>query len=93
MQGTYALGAVQKWDPNQIHLWTIATADGGIVGFDPSKIRLDAKNFKANNANATHGGFSVYQSGNSIMLQYVPEPGTLGLLALGTLALLGRRRR
>ncbi len=93
LQGTYALGAVQNWDPNQIHLWTIATADGGIVGFDPSKIRLDDKNFKANNAYATNGGFSVYQSGNSIMLQYVPEPGTLGLLALGTLALLGRRRR
>ncbi len=70
--------------------WTIATATGGITGFDAADFRLDTSGFGAD-----FGRFTIFRSGNDVVLGYVPEPSSLVLAALGALALgagLWRRR-
>jgi len=77
--------------------WTIATADGGIVGFDAGKFLLNTAGF----ANFFAGSFALSQSGNSITLNYtaptqtasMPEPAAATLVAFGGLAISLRRRR
>ena len=47
-------------------------------------------------ATLTGGTFAWSQSGNNVVLNYTsaaPEPGTIGLLLVGALGVLGRRRR
>ena len=47
-------------------------------------------------ATLTGGTFAWSQNGNDVVLNYAtaaPEPGTLGLLLVGALGLLNRRRR
>ena len=81
-----------NWDANKEYSWVIAHAGGALTIND-----LALLNTNMNTAGFTWGSaessWSLTQSGNDLVLNYmVPEPGTLGLLALGALALLGRRR-
>jgi hypothetical protein len=92
-EGTEA-GQAMSFNSGVAYTWTLATATGGITGFDPSRFTLDTSDF----ANGLAGGsFSLSQSGNDLLLHFtpVPEPSTYALLALGlgAVALAARRRR
>jgi hypothetical protein len=66
----------------QPYSWTIASATGGIAGFDPSVVAIDAAPFSG----LLGGGrLSLTQSGNDLVLNFtpVPEPSTCALLGLG----------
>ena len=78
---------IGAFDPSQDYAWPILSASGGIVGFNPAEIAIDASGF----ANSLNGGyFSVAQSGNSLELVYtVPEPASIALLAAAAIALVG----
>jgi autotransporter-associated beta strand protein len=86
-------GLALNFNSGNPYTWTLATAAGGITGFDPARFTLDTSSF----ANPLAGGsFSLSQSGNSLLLSFtpVPEPSTYALLALGLgLAGLVARRR
>jgi hypothetical protein len=80
--------------------WTLASASGGITGFEASDflVNLEASNGTAGFGNNTNGGtFSVSQSGNDLVLTFtaasVPEPSTVLLGGSGILLLLLHRRR
>ena len=85
--------ALDNFDPDAPAAWVIATATSGTVNnFDLEAFEIDASQFEQNNENK--GGFYVSRSGGDLMLNYVPEPGTAGVLMLAaTSALLGRHRR
>jgi autotransporter-associated beta strand protein len=68
--------------------WAILTTTGGINGFDAAAWQIDASGF----TNPATGTWSVSQSGNDLVLSYIPEPGAALLGGLGLLALLHRRR-
>ncbi len=92
-EGTEATEAM-SFNSGVPYTWTLATATGGITGFDPSRFTIDTTDF----ANGLAGGsFSLSQSGNDLFLHFtpVPEPSTYALLALGlgAVALAARRRR
>ncbi len=76
--------------------WTILTTTTGITGFDASYWTINTGNFTST-PTAT-GTWSIAQSGNNLILNYVavPEPATIALLASGV-AIVGyiraRRRR
>ncbi|MBI4663782.1 MAG: autotransporter-associated beta strand repeat-containing protein [Verrucomicrobia bacterium] len=66
-------GQLGDFDGLQNYAWTIATASGGIIGFDPLKFNLDASAFQ----NELSGGsFGITQSRNDLNLTFsaVPEP-------------------
>jgi hypothetical protein len=91
-----APGPAQHFDDTQNYSWQIASASGGIVGFNPADFQIDTSGF----ANDLGGGqFAVAQNGNGVYLDFVssvPEPGTLALLLAGSLGLFGavvHRRR
>ncbi len=72
----------------QVEFWVIATASGGISGFNPDNFDLNTDAFQNG-----FGGFQITQAGNSIVLGHVPEPSTLLLLLLALVSsLLGRSR-
>jgi autotransporter-associated beta strand protein len=76
-----APGLLQDFVATNPYTWRIATATGGITGFDASRFVLDASGF----LNPTTGSFSVSQSGNDLFLNYVPvpEPNAASILILG----------
>jgi len=91
-----AAGLVADFDATQNHAYTIATATGGITGFDASDFSILTDHF----INDLQGGaWSLHSDGYNLNLAFtasaVPEPSTyaalLGLAALG-LALWRRRR-
>jgi autotransporter-associated beta strand protein len=87
-------GQATDFDPTASYAWVIASAAGGITGFDPSEFNLDASGF----ANPTTGNFGIMTSGNNLEVTYtgapVPEPTMIaGALAIGAVGLLSRRRR
>lgn len=91
-------GNADNFNPFQNYSFTIATASGGIFGFNASDFTLNLSGFQ----NPMMGGtWGIAQSGNSIVLNYtgtisaVPEPGTYALMALGMglVGVIGYRRR
>lgn len=73
-------GSASSFDSLQNYTWTIATASGGILGFDPLKFTLDVSAFQ----NSLDGGsFGISQSGNDLSLTFsaVPEPHEYALAA------------
>jgi fibronectin-binding autotransporter adhesin len=81
------------FDQNNVgYHWAVAKATSGtIAGFDSAKFVLNTSGFTINNG----GSFFVTESQDSmeIDVNYVPEPSSIGLLALGSATLLRRRRR
>lgn len=76
--------------------WTILTTTTGISGFNADYWTINAAGFTSS-PTAT-GSWSVAQSGNSLVLNYVavPEPATIVLVSSGAVilgSLLARRRR
>jgi autotransporter-associated beta strand protein len=60
-----AAGPAANFDNTATYVWTIASASGGIVGFDVSKFTLDTSAFQ-NSLGA--GAFSLTQNGNDLNL-------------------------
>jgi len=93
-------GEASNFDAFSNYSFAIATAAGGISGFDVAAFQINTAGF-ANSMlppGATGpGSWSITQSGNSINLNYasaIPEPTTGSLLLIGLLgALAGRRFR
>ncbi|MGB2351985.1 MAG: PEP-CTERM sorting domain-containing protein, partial [Akkermansiaceae bacterium] len=71
--------------------FTIATATGGISGFDADDFLLDSSGF----SNAPQWDWQIVLSGSDLVLEAyaVPEPSSAALLGLGGLALALRRKR
>ncbi len=83
----HSLWASGAFDPPVNYAWEIATASGGIVGFEESSFSL-----LTSGADLPDGS-SVFitMAGNSLFVNYlVPEPSAFMLLALALLACLGR---
>lgn len=70
--------------------WTVLTTTGGIQGFNAEDWMLDVTRFQDD----FQGTWSLSQSGNSLVLNYitVPEPSAALLAGIGALLLLRRRR-
>ena len=87
-----AEGALESFDQTTAHTWQIATASGGVTGFDANGFQVDATGF----ANAFNGRFAVTSDGTSVFLTYapVPEPGTVcWLVGAGCVMAAAYRRR
>ncbi len=74
---------VNDFDPALSYTWPIATAAGGIEGFDPARFQIDPTGLQT----IADGTFALRQSDNSLQLTYtpVPEPDTALLLGLALL--------
>lgn len=64
-----AAGPVAGFNGYGSHTWTIATASGGIIGFNPAAATVDVSEF----TNLLHGIFSVETQGNDLVLRYTPN--------------------
>ncbi len=64
-------GNAANFDNTQDYVWRIATASGGIIGFDAAAFTLDTSSFS--NPVGT-GAFLVEKSGNDILLRFVHPP-------------------
>jgi len=86
-----AAGPVHDFNAASNYSWVIASAGGGVTGFDSSAFNLNASGFQ----NPFNGSFGVSLSGNDLMLNYtaVPEPSSLLLAAAAAGGLAWRRRR
>ena len=85
-------GAAANFDPTHSYNWVLATADGGISGFDPAGFLI--QNGFQNNLQG--GSFGLVHDGNNLELQFLPapEPATVSLIAMaGAIGLLRRGRR
>lgn len=82
LDGSNNPATLTTFDATQQRTFLLATAGGGIVGFDPNEATVDRTGF----LNDPQGGtFTVLQQGNNLVVQFVPvpEPGTWALLLVG----------
>jgi autotransporter-associated beta strand protein len=63
-------GACANFDNKQAYAWRIATASGGVSGFDTNAFAIDASGFV--NSLGAVGTFSLAKSGNSVYLKFTP---------------------
>ena len=83
-------GEPADFDPMEDYAWTIASAGGGVSGFDADAFEIVRTGF----ASTADGTFGVALNGNDVQVTYTPtpEPGTAALL-LGSLGFMGVTRR
>ncbi len=93
-------GNAANFDKLSNYTWTIATANGGITGFDPSKFTLLTSHFSNDTTGSIANGVFSIVTGNgetTLDLVYtaavVPEPTACVAVTLGGTALLLKRRR
>jgi autotransporter-associated beta strand protein len=93
-------GNALNFDASLSYSWPIATASGGITGFDAGDFTIftAANNGTNGFTNPFTGSFSMSVTGNNLNLNYgptpVPEPGSaFTVLALFSGAVLNRRKR
>lgn len=89
-----SLALLTSWNNSQNYTFVIATASGGISGFDASAFQLNSTAF-ADQHSLGGGSFSVAQNGNNVELKFtaVPEPSTWVLLIGGLVLLIAPRFR
>lgn len=85
-------GPCINFDPTQGYEWILATAGGGILGFDENHFRIwvDPHNGTGGFLNDLAGGtFTLLARDDSLILRFtpVPEPSTLVLISQGVLIL------
>ncbi len=89
-----SLALLTSWDNSQSYSFNLATASGGISGFDASDFLINTSAFDDQHSLGV-GHFYVEQDGNSLELNFtpVPEPATIGIgIALMGVAFIRRRR-
>ena len=92
-------GNASNFDAWSNYSFAIATAAGGISGFNASSFDILTNKFSNNmlpSGATISGSWSVSQVGNSIKLNYaaaIPEPSSLSLMMLGLATVLAKRRR
>jgi hypothetical protein len=77
---------------NQPYSWSIASATGGIAGFNSNAFAIDSTAFSG----LLGGGqLSLSQTGNDLVLNFtpVPEPSTYALMGLGLIVAVASLRR
>ncbi len=91
--GTAAAGSTVDWANtfwDSAQSWTFLTVAGSTTGFsDLSLLNSTFLDASGNSLAAARAGasFSLAQSGNNIMVSYVPEPGSASLLLVGLASL------
>ncbi|NDF17315.1 MAG: PEP-CTERM sorting domain-containing protein [Verrucomicrobia bacterium] len=91
--GTAAAGSTVDWANtfwDSAQSWTFLTVAGSTTGFsDLSLLNSTFLDASGNSLAAARAGasFSLAQSGNNIMVSYVPEPGSASLLLFGLASL------
>ena len=89
-----SLTPLTSWDNSQSYSFNLATASGGIFGFDASDFLINTSAFDDLHSLGV-GHFYIEQDGNSLELNFtpVPEPATIGIgIALMGVAFIRRRR-
>lgn len=83
-------GAVTNFYNTDNYTWTLATASGGILNFNPAAFAINTTGF----SNTFTGTFSVNTNNNALVLNYVPPPlaaptvGGSGMSAPGVFSLM-----